>query len=71
MQDRPLQDLKDKGIEEHIRFIYENAMSNDIKTVDDTPTTDTLRPKDAPQLKGSDLYFNIEGTLYKVTLTAV
>jgi len=71
MQDKPLSDIQDKSLEEHFRFIYENAQSNDITTVDAEPTTDTLRPKDAPQKFGTDLFFNIEGSIFKIALTAV
>ena len=71
MQDKPTGNVKDEGIKEHLRHIYENAWSNDVKTVDAEPTTDTLKPTGTPQLYSSDLYFNIQGTIYKVALTSV
>lgn len=71
MKDKPMGEIKEKGMQEHLRHIYENAADNDIITVSAEPSTDSLRPKDAPQLYSDNLYFNIEGTLYKVALTEV
>lgn len=71
MQEKPTQDIQNEQLLEHIKFIYENAQSNDIKVVDTEPTTESLTPKDAPLFYSTELYFNIQGTLYKTTLTAV
>ena len=70
MKELPLTDLKDRAISGHIRFIQENAMGNDIMAVDDEPTTDTLLPKDTPVTYDDKLWFNIEGSLFTVPLTA-
>jgi len=56
------------GREESVK---EFADEQGIKVVDTEPTTDSLTPKDAPLFYSTELYFNIQGTLYKTTLTAV
>ncbi len=71
MRDRPLTDIKDTALEDHLRFIYENALDAEVQIVTTEPTTETLRPQDAPQKFGSDLYYNIEGSIFKTGLAAV
>ena len=68
MKDRPLNDVPGVTLQGHLKFIYENAMDNDIKVVDDEPTADTLRPKDAPLIYDSKMYLNVGGTIYKITV---
>lgn len=70
MKDRPMNNIQDEGMKEHLRFIYENAADNDIIPVSATPTTDSLRPKDAPVSFDSKMWFNIQGSLFSIPLTA-
>jgi len=69
MEERPLTDVKDKAIQDHLAHIYQNARSEETKAYDAEPTTETL-------LDGQEAYYNtriyrnVNGTIYYWAVTA-
>lgn len=74
MKEKPLQDVKDDAVKEHLRFIQEHAGDKDVALVTTEPTTTTLKPgmRQAYATGGTTyIYENVNGNLFKYTLTAV
>ena len=74
MRNRPLQDIKDKSLREHLRFMQEFAADKEIKEVTSEPTTTSLPPGERQiyESRGNKyIYENIGGNLYRYQLTAV